>query len=250
MVGNIADRIEADLGFDKHIPRILAGGKHVPWPAIGKLEDHGQWDDNLGKYTVPLKSNYLHRAMNYLDTPEASEMFDWQAQWIVEHNCKNVVDVGCRHGPVLDHLYKRDFMDSDFNYFGFDTSTESIQLAKLIWSKFDQVQHVVASWDENRRITPPFVPDVAIFSGVLLYEPESHMELFRRLVKDVWPGTRYAIIQEPLPNEMQQYWLEDMHLHTIQPELFKYKEEYTAVAEQMHDMQIFSGRRHSLVLQL
>lgn len=248
MTGNIAEKnsqgFEPDLNF--------VNG--VPWPwipdEISRTENpeffQTHWDEELQKINIPLKQEYYHRAMNYLDSEQASPMFKWQADFMMNRNCKTIVDVGCRHAPILDHFYNADYMDSNFRYYGFDTSSESIELGQQLWSQFDNVLIEQKSWDDDLYSIDTV--DCMLFSGVLLYEPEAHMQLFARLCKQY--NTKYAVIQEPLPADKQVHWLSSVHLNTIQDQLHLYKQEYTMVENEILEMSIFSGNRELLGLEL
>ena len=63
----------------------------VPFPRL---------PETIDKELVPLKEDYKMRSMDYLDTPEAFELFEKQADLIIENGWKGIIDVGCRHGPV------------------------------------------------------------------------------------------------------------------------------------------------------
>ena len=89
----------------------------IPWPNIQTKFEEG------GARKVPLKEDYAFKDMWYLDTEQAEPIFKVQADIIKERQSKGIVDVGCRHGPVLKYL------DHNFDYMGFDTSVEPIQLA-------------------------------------------------------------------------------------------------------------------------
>ena len=68
------------------------GPMEMPWPRLPE-----------GDYSkVPLKEEYRMYSMDYLDTLEAKPIFEAQADFIMKHNHKTIIDVGCRHGPVND----------------------------------------------------------------------------------------------------------------------------------------------------
>ena len=98
---------------------------NVPWPNIRTDVDVND------KQSVPLHEEYAFEDMAYLDTIEAYPMFEMQADIIIKKQCKGIVDVGCRHGPILDILYTKGY--TDFEYMGFDTSVEPIEIAEEKW---------------------------------------------------------------------------------------------------------------------
>ncbi len=198
----------------------------VPWP---RLPEDVPSD-------VPLKKEYLFRSMDYLDTPEAEPIFQTQADIIVKHQYKGIIDVGCRHGPVNDLLYNAKY--HDYNYMGFDTSTEPIKYANDVWEQCDNVEYRVASWDDN-TIDVDFEVDCIIWSGVLLYAKDKHMELFERLHKRY--NCNNAIIQEPC--YLQKIWHDNLTLNTIEDEMYMYEEKYARYEDVVVDCNIFSGRR-------
>ena len=121
---------------------------------------------------VPLKEDYEFSDMSYLDTLEAYELFETQANIIIEKQCKGIVDVGCRHGPVLDYL------THDFKYMGFDTSQEPIDIARNNWKDHSNIEFRCESWNDTEVFLVDFDVDMVIFSGVLLYR-EDHFEFFK-----------------------------------------------------------------------
>ena len=135
----------------------------IPWPRLAKEK----YDE------VPLQEEYEMYMMDYLDTPEALPIFEKQADIIMKHGYEGIVDVGCRHGPVNEILYYRGY--TDYQYFGFDTSPQAIEYAQETWQEFDNIEYAVGSWHD--RLSVGFDVDCIIWSGVLLYEPDNHLEL-------------------------------------------------------------------------
>ena len=84
---------------------IIQKFKVVPWPEIKTKINNGQ--------KVPLKEDYAFNDMAYLDSKEAFKLFETQADIIIKKQCKGIVDVGCRHGPILDILYTKGYTDFD-----------------------------------------------------------------------------------------------------------------------------------------
>ena len=76
----------------------------IPWPKIHKLVNLVK--DSTEKVNVPLQENYSMEDMWYLDTPEAYPLFEKQARIIATRKYKNILDVGCRHGPVNKILHE------------------------------------------------------------------------------------------------------------------------------------------------
>jgi len=184
---------------------------------------------------VPLKEEYRMYSMDYLDTPEAKPIFEKQADIIMEHGYEGIVDVGCRHGPINEILYYRGY--TDYQYFGFDTSPQPIAYAQETWQEFDNIEYTVGSWHD--RLSVGFDVDCIIWSAVLLYEPDNHLELFTDLHKFYnAPG---AIIQEPKKEQHPECWREGLELHTIEDQLYKYNCFHTKYYN--IDVPIFSGRR-------
>jgi len=203
----------------------------MPWP---RLPD--SFDEEV---KVPLKEEYLFRSMDYLDTEEALPIFEIQADIIIDNGYKGIVDIGCRHGPVNDILYDRGYYD--YNYMGFDTSPQPIDYANAVWSNSPNIEYRCASWNDIEKIDVDFKVDCLIWSGVLLYEPETHMELFERLHK--FYNAPHAIIQEPCSEQPKNKWLENLTLNTIEDQLYLYKEKYSKYQDVIVNRNIFSGRR-------
>ena len=141
----------------------------VPWPRLPK----GEFDK------VPLQEEYRMYSMDYLDTPEAKPIFEKQADIIMEHGYEGIVDIGCRHGPINEILYYRGY--TDYQYFGFDTSPEPIGYGQETWQEFPNIEYAIGSFRD--RLSVGFDVDCIIWSGVLLYEPENHLELFTDMHK-------------------------------------------------------------------
>jgi 2-polyprenyl-3-methyl-5-hydroxy-6-metoxy-1,4-benzoquinol methylase len=201
----------------------------IPWP---KLPIDVSID-------IPLREEYLLCQMDYLDTPEASIIFETQCDIIQKHNYKGIVDVGCRHGPVNDILHKRKY--TDYNYMGFDTSSDPIDYAKETWKDHSNIEYRVSSWNDLDNIHVDFEVDCIIWSGVLLYVGDAHMELFKK-IHDFYRANG-AIIQEPCYLQPNKKWLDNLELNTIEDELYLYGEKYFKYEDVVVDADIFAGRR-------
>tara|TARA_A100001035_G_scaffold228983_1_gene190491 strand:- start:2405 stop:3688 length:1284 start_codon:yes stop_codon:yes gene_type:complete len=201
----------------------------MPWPRI---------NNNSQEYIdVPLKEDYKLRSMDYLDTPEAHCIFDKQADIIIENKIKGIVDVGCRIGIINDVLQERGY--TDYNYMGYDTSTQPIEYAKELWAQYDNIEYRCASMYDSNPVD--FDVDCVIWSGVLLYDPNNHMQLFRDVTFGQY-NAKHAIIQEPCKVQDPDKWLPNMKLNTIEQDLHKYADEYN-YKDWVVEAQVFSGRR-------
>lgn len=205
----------------------------MPWP---------RWHTEPPKQfeRVPLKEEYALRTMDYLDTPEARPIFDLQADIIIKNNIKGIVDVGCRIGIINDILHEKGY--TDYKYMGFDTSNEPIQYANEVWQQFPNIEYRCASMYNKDDITVDFDVDCVIWSGILLYNPTNHLELFDDLTFKFY-NAQHAIIQEPCANQDPEKFLENVELNTIEQDLYKYKEKYPFYADWVVNANIFSGRR-------
>ena len=210
---------------------------NIPWPSIHKLDKIEATEDN--PVPVPLIEDYLFEDMWYLDTKQASPIFEKQADIIIEKQCKGIVDVGCRHGPVVEILYNRGY--TDFQYMGFDTSIEPIDIANATWDNFNNIEFRNTSWDNINDIKVDFDVDMVIWSGVLLYRPDDHYDLFKNITVNLY-NSKNAIIQEPMPSDKQVHWDRRLILNTIATDLDKYYINHTI---QQYDIscEIFSGNR-------
>ena len=201
----------------------------MPWPRINNKSQ--EYID------VPLKEDYKLRSMDYLDTPEAHCIFDKQADIIIENKIKGIVDVGCRIGIINDILQERGY--TDYNYMGYDTSTQPIEYAKELWAGYDNIEYRCASMYDSNPVD--FDVDCVIWSGVLLYDPNNHMQLFRDVTFGQY-NAKHAIIQEPCKEQDPDKWLPNMKLNTIEQDLYKYADEYN-YKDWVVEAQVFSGRR-------
>lgn len=206
----------------------------LPWPRLPS-------DFNpLEKVDVPLKEEYLLRSMDYLDTDQAKPIFEKQADIIIENKIKGIIDVGCRIGILNDILYERGY--TKYNYMGFDTSSQPINYAKEVWSEFDNIEYRCASMYDKDSINVDFDVDCVVWSGVLLYNPDNHMQLFEELTVDYYKAN-HAIIQEPCKKQDPKKFLQNMKLNTIEQDMYLYKEKYTEYKDWIINAEIFSGRR-------
>lgn len=205
----------------------------IPWPRLPE-------DIDTGKINVPLKEDYKLRSMDYLDTVEARPIFEEQARIIMENNIKSIIDVGCRIGIVNEILYENGY--TDYQYMGFDTSPQPIEYATEVWQHCDNINYRVASMYDKESIAVDFDVDCIIWSGVLLYNPDNHMELFHDLSVDFY-NAKHAIIQEPCKEQVPERFLKNMILNTIEESLWKYAEKYQSYSDTVIDAKIFSGRR-------
>ncbi len=203
---------------------------NVPWPEIKTKIENGQ--------RVPLKEDYEFSDMSYLDTPEAYELFETQANIIIEKQCKGIVDVGCRHGPVLDILHSKGY--TDFEYMGFDTSKEPIDIATEKWKDYDNIEFRHESWNDLETFLVDFNVDQVIWSGVLLYRPDDHFEFFNKITNEIYKSPN-AIIQEPM--SWQRHWKAELILNRISDDMEQYKNMYKKFKEHKLDLEIFAGRR-------
>ena len=201
----------------------------MPWPRINDREKK--------IVEVPLKQDYKMRSMDYLDTPEARCIFDKQADIIIENKIKGIVDVGCRIGIINDILHERGY--TDYDYMGYDTSPQPIEYANEVWKEHKNIEYRVASMYDNNPVD--FAVDCVVWSGVLLYDPENHMQLFKQVTFDQYDA-KHAIIQEPCNEQDPDKWLPNMKLNTIEQDLYKYKEKYN-YKDWVVNAQVFSGRR-------
>ena len=195
----------------------------VPWPDLGLFID-----ENV---KVPLREDYLFEDMWYLDTEQAAPIFKTQADIITKYNSKGIVDVGCRHGPVLDYL------NHEFDYMGFDTSEEPIDIATKRWKDYNNIEFRHKSWDNKVAFLVDFKVDMVIFSGVLLYRKD-HFDFFKWVME--FYGAKNAIIQEPYHD--QKYWDDRLILNTITRELDQYYTHYN-IDPILLDLDLFAGRR-------
>jgi len=203
---------------------------NVPWPEIKTKIENGQ--------KVPLKEDYEFSDMSYLDTPEAYELFETQANIIIEKQCKGIVDVGCRHGPVLNILHSKGY--TDFKYMGFDTSKEPIDIATEKWKDYDNIEFRHESWNDLETFLVDFNVDQVIWSGVLLYRPDDHFEFFDKITNEIYKSPN-AIIQEPM--SWQRHWKAELILNRISDDMEQYKNMYKEFKEHKLDLEIFAGRR-------
>ena len=191
--------------------------KEVPWPKIGTLSGE-----------IPMKRRYAFRDMSYLDTLEARPIFETQADIIIKNDFKGIVDIGCRHGPINDFLHEKNY--KDYQYYGFDTSEEPIELARKRWG--NKFRYEVNDWANLKGVE--FNVDCVIFSGVLLYEKE-HYKMFTDIMK--FYDCSNAIIQEPYHE--QKYYEERLKLKTITNDMKQYNFKEKTIVE----AEVFCGRR-------
>ena len=125
--------------------------------------------------TSMLRKEYKISDMSYLDSEAAEPIYRKKSQIIKENKLSGIVDVGCRVGTVNKYL-----PDYNYNYYGFDTSTEPIEYAK---SMYPHACFEIRSW--NNLIFPTFDVDTLIFGSILMYEnnPYTFFERVARFYK-------------------------------------------------------------------
>jgi len=207
----------------------------TPWPRLPSSFVPGMETIN-----VALKQDYEIHKMDYLDTDEAKPIFEKQAEHIIKNNIKGIVDVGCRIGIMNDILQDKGY--TDYQYMGFDTSPQPINYAKEVWRQFPNIEFRCASMYDKENIAVDFNVDCVIWGGVLIYDPDNHMRLFNDLTVDFYDAD-YSIICEPCAEQDENKYLPNMDLHTIEQELYKYKENYPQYEESIVDANIFCGKR-------
>lgn len=211
----------------------------IPWPNIRTEVD----DNNIRP--VPLHEEYSFSDMAYLDTPEAKPIFETQANIIIKNKSKGIVDIGCRHGPVLQILQEKGY--NDFYYMGFDTSIEPIKIGSETWKNYPNIEFRHGSWNDEHIFDVDFDVDQVIWSGVLLYRPNDHLDFFLSITKEHYKS-KHAIIQEPMKD--QRHWRQDLILNTIADQLESYKFYCKKVVEHNLDLEIFAGKRVILDVEL
>jgi len=209
--------------------------RDIPWPKIHKLD--GLIKDSDEKVPVPLHEKYIMEDMWYLDTPEATPIFEKQAKIIKAHGYTNILDVGCRHGPINKFLKNEKY--TDYNYFGYDTSPEPIEIAQKEWEDYPNINYVCASWNDDIAIN--FTPDVIVFSGVLLYikDDAERQEFFEDYMFKHQCSN--AVIQEPY--HFQRHWDDRLILNTITNGGLDFLYEDYDVDEHYLDVPVFAGKR-------
>ena len=117
---------------------------------------------------------------------------------------------------------------------------EIIRFSKKINQNNDNINYAVGNMYDN--IPVDFAVDCVIWSGVLLYDPDNDMELFKKLTVDMY-NAKHAIIQEPCKEQDPKKFLKNMKLQTIEDDLELYAGIYSDYDEWTIDADVFSGRR-------
>lgn len=133
--------------------------------------------------TSKLRKQYTVEEMSYLDSEKASAIYKTKANMIQKHKLTGIVDVGCRIGMINKYLD-----DYNYNYYGFDTSEEPINLAKQL---YPTKTFEIRSWDE--LTIPNFNVDVLVFGSVLIYSSDP-IQMFNRICNFYSP--KFAIVHE------------------------------------------------------
>ena len=230
--------ISPNVFFNREIPKMNYHNGY-PWPRID-IKTFQQYTD------IPLTEDYTFHSMDYLDTAEALPIFEKQAEIIIKHNYKNIIDVGCRIGRINEVLHDMDY--TDYNYMGFDTSREPILYANALWEEFNNIEYRQASWENKKEIAVDFQVDCVIWSASLLYAEAGHMNLFEDITSSFYKS-KGSIIQEPCEEQPHDKWIKNLKMHTIEPELHYYSEKYD-VETHIVNADIFSGKRKILDIQL
>jgi len=185
----------------------------------------------------PLKKIYTLDEFSYLDSIEASPLFQKQAELIMEHGYKNIVDVGCRTGIINNILTEARY---EYLYMGFDTSPEPIKWARQRWNEYKNIEYRVADWNDEKSIQVDYDVDCVVFSGVLLYVPDRHFKLFDRLCLDIY-NTEGAIIQDLRSD--QKHVDNRIEFKYIDKEFDVYEQKYGQVTKYNIDCDFYYGNR-------
>lgn len=119
--------------------------------------------------------------MSYLDSTDASVLYKCIADIIQKNNLTNIVDIGCRTGEINKYL-----KNYNYNYYGFDTSVEPIEYAKMQYpNKFFELR----DWNDLISVHC----DVVVFGSVLIYDKDP-ITMFERICEFYSP--KHAIIHE------------------------------------------------------
>jgi SAM-dependent methyltransferase len=194
--------------------------------------------DANNKQAVPLHEDYAMNDMWYLDTDEAYPMFEKQARIIKDRKYKGIIDVGCRHGPV-NKILQQDLDYTEYSYFGFDTSSEPIDIGTTTWQDHKNINYKNISWGDEFFVD--FKVDVMIFSGVLLYiKDQTERELFFKNIMEKHQ-CKNAIIQEPY--HYQRHWDDRFELQCITKNGLDFLNKDYTVDLHYLDLPIFAGKR-------
>lgn len=131
--------------------------------------------------TSHLQKNYTIDDMSYLDSAEASILYQTIAQIVKQHRCKCITDVGCRTGEINRYLENYNYF-----YYGFDTSPEPIAYAR---EQYPQHVFEVRDWHDLNYMST----DLVIFGSVLIYEKDP-VAMFERVCDYYRP--KRAIVHE------------------------------------------------------
>ena len=165
---------------------------------------------------------------------------EWDLAW--RYELKSVHRVNGIPWPRINDREKKIVevpLKEDYKYMGYDTSPQPIEYAKEVWAGYDNIEYRCASMYNPNPVE--FDVDCVIWSGVLLYDPQNHMQLFRDVTFGQY-NAKHAIIQEPCKEQDADKWLPNMKLNTIEQDLHKYANEYN-YKDWIVEAQVFSGRR-------
>lgn len=122
---------------------------------------------------------------------------------------------------------------------GYDTSPQPIEYAKEKWQEYKNIEYRCSSMYDPNPVD--FDVECVIWSGVLLYNPTDHMQLFEDVTFKQY-NAKHAIIQEPCKDQDEDKWLPNMKLNTIEQDLHLYKDKFN-YKDWVVNANVFSGRR-------
>ncbi len=182
------------------------------------------WPEDLfGKpYIGPIRlfEQYDAKTHDYLNRPEARELFEIPVKWIKQNNSRIIVSAGCGVGHINEHL-----QGYDYSYFGFDTSSKVIEAASYYYRGNPNIKFVNASWNNTQDIQVEQV-DCLLLMGVLAYglphygfneQNGSPEQIFDRLVDLYKP--KHVIIRETRADQIHVH--EGNQLHTVDLTYFR-----------------------------
>ena len=205
------------------------------WPRID-MTDPGH------DVQMELTDTYEFHQLDYLDSEYALPMFELQADIISEQGFTKIIDIGCRHGPVLDILNQRGYITPEFRYMGFDSSPEPIELGQNTWNHLPGIEFRHTSWWSEADLITDFKPDVTIWSGVICYVEKNRRQFFDYLQNNIWNCDK-AIIQECTQNQEPHKHIPWLKLNYAEPDIEAWLSDYDTYQSWICDLEIFMGRR-------
>ena len=136
---------------------------------------------------------------NYLGSQNANPMFEHMANFIMDHDCTNILDIACGHSRINEFL-----TDHQYTLNGIDNDTGAVEYANILYQDDDNINIFNGDIMEMIERDTDDNFDCIVISGFLYYMKPgafkySPNEFIEKLVEKFSP--QYILVCEPRPSK-------------------------------------------------